>query len=295
LKNSDVNRRIFLLALACACLPLRARASPKFVPNSRGLLFLKGPSASFDLHSSNVYLKQAKTNNRNLMIYAHGGAGLRQADSKRAKLFERFGFDVMSFDAFAMNKLDPLWVNKNLSDEAKQQLVINVLTGAIRYANSLQHYENIVLFGQSNGARAILVILNELAPADKRKIRMIISEAPSSHGKALPNQHEIPIHLFVGSLDNWGGKSVSDLMWKRFNYLTRGTNETWFEQQILKGNPINLTVYEDAGHSFHDGPLREIERKLTGMGKTLGYLGANPEVVQNYEKALQKLIKPFTQ
>lgn len=285
--------KTWLLALACCWLTISAWASPQFEPNARGILFLKGPSAGFDLGSRHVYFKQVKADNPNLMIYAHGGGGLGRADRTRAALFGRFGFDVLSFDAFAMNEVQALWANRNLSDESKQQLVINVLTGAIQHANALAHYQNIVLYGQSNGARAILLVLNELAEIDKRKIKMILSEAPSSHGKAMPDTLDIPTHFFVGAVDNWGGNAESDLMWTRFNYLTRGTNQAWYEQQVKKGSPVHLTVYEGAGHGFHAGPLQGVERNLAGRGKTTGYLGADPAVVQTYENALESLVKPF--
>ncbi len=252
---------------------------------------LKGDSKSFDPNNRHVSFVKKGNSNKSLMIYAHGGGGMGPADVTRARLFESFGFDVLSFDAFAMNGVEALWANRNLSDYTKQELVRKVMVGGIEH--TYQVYENIVLYGQSNGAKVVIAVLNDLSEDKKAKIKVIISEAPAAWGLPLPNEIKIPIHFFVGSIDNWGGRmGEKDLMWSRF-VPPVGSMEDWYKNQVRLGGPVHLTEYPGAGHSFHAGPVKAVTRKMAGVGTITGYLGAPPEVLRQYEDDLKKLVQPF--
>jgi dienelactone hydrolase len=277
-------------ALSFLFLSCSGQAMPNFEPNDKGFLFLNEPSEQFSPNSRDVRFITTAANNKNIMVYAHGGGGMGPGDRTRAQLFEKFGFDVLYFDAFAMNGVNGLWANRNLSDQAKQQMVINVLVGAIQFANR-KGYENIVLYGQSNGARAILLVLNLLDETDKQKIKLILSEAPASFGNAYPAEIDIPTYFFVGDRDNWGGTHETDLMWERWNPMTQSTSKRWYEEQVKLGKPVQLTVYPGAGHGFHHGAFRGIERDMRAKGKITGYAGANPDVVRQYEKDLKDIIR----
>ena len=281
---------IFFIGIA---LFLNANSATQFEPRGpRGVHQLVGESEPFNIDSRHVQYIKSKDNNKNLMIYAHGGGGLGRADKTRAELFGTFGFDVLFFDAFAMNGVQPLWGNRNLGDETKQQLVLNVLKGAVKFANA-RNYETIVLYGQSNGARSILLVLNDLEETEQKAIKLILSEAPSNYGKSMPEKVKIPTYFFVGAMDNWAGKSEADLMWERHNPIALITNKNWYEKQLEIGSPVHLIVYEGAAHGIHDGPLQAVERDMGGRGKTIGFRGAKGEALAHYESDLKRISKQF--
>lgn len=258
-----------------------------FVQGTGKFWHLKGESKGFDKNNKYVKFKKTKNKNKYLMIYAHGGGGMTSADEKRVKLFEGFGFDIISFDAFKMNEIDANWANRNLSDATKQELVRNVLIGAL--LDTQQNYEKIVLFGQSNGARVAVALLGELNVEAKKKVKLVISEAPASGGLSLPNRVEVPIYFFVGSIDNWGGlKGDADLLWTRYSHPD-GSNDEWYNKQVRIGAPVHLVTYLGAGHSFHAGEVRAVTRKMAGSKVMTGYLGAPSKVIAQYESDLKKL------
>ena len=96
-----------------------SNAAPEF-SKPPGLLYLVGSSAKFSASDKWVQISKYRDGNNKLMIYAHGGGGLNDSDKLRVSLFKKLGFDTVSFDAFAMNELDGVWVNRNLTDRAKQ-------------------------------------------------------------------------------------------------------------------------------------------------------------------------------
>ena len=120
----------FILCISIILFQKVTYATPEF-SKGPGLLFLVGSSAGFTESNKFVNFEKVREENNKLMIYAHGGSGLTDADKIRVTLFKKLGFDTVSFDAFAMNELDGTWVNRNLTDRAKQDLITNVLRGAI--------------------------------------------------------------------------------------------------------------------------------------------------------------------
>ena len=264
-----------------------SNAAPEF-STSPGLKFLVGPSANFSASDKWVHITKHRDANNKLMIYAHGGGGLNDSDKLRVSLFKKLGFDTVSFDAFAMNELDGVWVNRNLTDRAKQDLIMNVMNGAIDFGMSQVSYTDIVFYGQSNGAK---VVINSIQRYDPNpRIKLILSEAPPPSGHPLPLDIQTPTVLFFGEKDNWGGMSENDLMWTRKFPHQPISNAEWVAQQSEKGRPVKVIFYPNAGHSFHSGRLMPISRTMAGIGTITGNLGANSEARIQYEKDLIQIV-----
>lgn len=184
--------KIFFFLIIIFFLKL-SNAAPEF-STSPGLKFLVGPSANFSASDKWVQIKKHRDANNKLMIYAHGGAGLTDSDKLRVSLFEKLGFDTISFDAFAMNELDGEWVNRNLTDRAKQDLIMNVMNGAVDFGMSQVSYTDIVFYGQSNGAK---VVINSIQRYDPNpRIKLILSEAPPPSGYPFLPDVQTPTVLF---------------------------------------------------------------------------------------------------
>jgi len=185
-----------LVLCICALFFLRAAyAAPEF-SKGPGLLFLVGSSAKFSDSNKWVQISKHQEKNNKLMIYAHGGAGLTDPDKRRVSLFKQWGFDTISFDAFAMNDLDGTWVNRNLTDRAKQDLIMNVMSGAVEFTLNQNTYTDIVLYGQSNGAKVVINVIKRHEP--NPRIKLILSEAPPPSGNPLPFDIQTTTYLFFG-------------------------------------------------------------------------------------------------
>jgi predicted esterase len=254
-----------------------------------GLLFLVGSSAPFSESDKGVQISKHHEKNNKLMIYAHGGAGMTDADKRRVTLFKQWGFDTVSFDAFAMNDLDGIWVNRNLTDRAKQDLIMNVMRGAIEFSLKQSTYTDIVLYGQSNGAKVVINAVNRHDP--KPQIKMILSEAPPPSGNHLPLAMKTPTYLFFGEKDNWGGLAEDDLMWTRkpSNALEPSIKD-WVTEQSYKGHPVKAILYPQSGHSFHSGNLTPVARNMAGIGTITGNIGASNEDRIQYEKDVKRIV-----
>jgi len=262
-------------------------AAPEF-SKGPGLLFLVGSSAKFTASDKWVHISKHRDENNKLMIYAHGGSGLTESDKLRVSLFKKLGFDTVSFDAFAMNELDGVWVNRNLTDKAKQDLIMNVMSGAIEFTLNQKSYTNIVFYGQSNGAK---VVINALRLQDSNpRIKLILAEAPPPSGHPLPYDIHTPTVPFFGEKDNWGGMSEKDLIWTRkFPYQPISTAE-WYAQQSDKGHPVKVIFYPNSGHSFHSGKLTPISRTMAGIGTITGNIGASTEDRIQYESDVKRIV-----
>ena len=275
------------LCIAALLFLRNSYAAPEF-SKGPGLLFLVGSSASFSESNKFVQISKHREKNDKLMIYAHGGAGITDSDKKRISLFKQWGFDTVSFDAFAMNDLDGTWVNRNLTDRAKQDLIMNVMSGAIDFTLKQKSYADIVLYGQSNGAK---VVINAIKRYESNpRIKLILSEAPPPSGNPLPMDIQTQTVIFFGEKDNWGGMSEQDLMLTRKTGNQSLSIKEWFTQQSEKGHPLRLILYPNSGHSFHSGKLTPVARTMAGMGTITGYLGANIEDQTQYEKDVKRIV-----
>lgn len=265
-------------------------AAPEF-SKGPGLLFLLGSSAGFTESNKLVNFEKIQEENNRLMIYAHGGSGLTEADKQRVSIFKKLGFDTVSFDAFAMNELDGTWVNRNLTDRAKQDLIMNVLSGAIVAMLNKSNYTDVVLYGQSNGAKVVINAIKK--QEDYNRIKLILSEAPPPSGYPLPPNLQIPTFLFYGEKDNWAGANEKDLMWTRKTPNQQLSIIEWAERLNLEGQPVKMIFYPNSGHSFHSGMLRPIPRNMAGIGIITGNLGASVEDKIKYESDIKRIVGEF--
>jgi len=278
----------FAICVAALSFFNSVHAAPEF-SKGPGLLFLVGSSAQFSESDKWVQISKHHEKNNKLMIYAHGGAGMTDSDKKRVSLFKQWGFDTVSFDAFAMNDLDGTWVNRNLTDGAKQNLIMNVLRGAIAFTLNQNAYTDIVLYGQSNGAKVVINAVNPYDP--KPQIKLILSEAPPPSGNPLPLAMKTPTFLFFGEKDNWGGMREDDLMWSRkLSYLVGPSIKEWVTQQAETGHPVKAILYPNSGHSFHSGKLTPVPRNMAGIGTITGNIGASNEDRVQYEKDVKRIV-----
>jgi dienelactone hydrolase len=280
----------FILCITILLFLKVTHAAPEF-SKGPGLLFLVGSSAGFTDSNKWVNFEKIREENNRLMIYAHGGAGLTEADKLRVTLFKKLGFDTVSFDAFAMNELDGTWVNRNLTDRAKQDLIMNVLSGAIEFMLNKSNYTDVVLYGQSNGAKVVINAIKK--QEDYQRIKLILSEAPPPSGYSLPLNTQIPTFLFFGERDNWGGTNEKDLMWTRKYPHQQLSIIEWVEQQAIKGQPVKVIFYPNSGHSFHSGKLTSISRNMAGIGTITGNLGASVEDRMKYEDDIKRIVGEF--
>jgi predicted esterase len=278
----------FAICVAALSFFNSVHAAPEF-SKGPGLLFLVGSSAQFSESDKWVQISKHHEKNNKLMIYAHGGAGMTDSDKKRVSLFKEWGFDTISFDAFAMNDLDGTWVNRNLTDGAKQNLIMNVMRGAIAFTLNQNAYTDIVLYGQSNGAKVVINAVNPYDP--KPQIKLILSEAPPPSGNPLPLAMKTPTFLFFGEKDNWGGMREDDLMWSRkLSYLVGPSIKEWVTQQAETGHPVKAILYPNSGHSFHSGKLTPVPRNMAGIGTITGNIGASNEDRVQYEKDVKRIV-----
>ena len=279
-----------ILCIAVLIFQKFAYATPEF-SKGPGLLFLVGSSAGFTESNKFVNFEKVREENNKLMIYAHGGSGLTDADKIRVTLFKKLGFDTVSFDAFAMNELDGTWVNRNLTDRAKQDLIMNVMSGAIAAMLNKSNYTDVVLYGQSNGAK---VVINAIKNQENYKhIKLILSEAPPPSGYPLPPNLQIPTFLFYGEKDNWAGANEKDLIWTRRTPNQQFSIIEWAERLNAEGQPVKMIFYPNSGHSFHSGILRSIPRNMAGIGTITGNLGASVEDKIKYEGDIKRIVDEF--
>jgi dienelactone hydrolase len=188
-----------------------------------------------------------------------------------------------------MNDLDGTWVNRNLTDGAKQNLIMNVMRGAIAFTLNQNAYTDIVLYGQSNGAKVVINAVNPYDP--KPQIKLILSEAPPPSGNPLPLAMKTPTFLFFGEKDNWGGMREDDLMWSRkLSYLVGPSIKEWVTQQAETGHPVKAILYPNSGHSFHSGKLTPVPRNMAGIGTITGNIGASTEDRVQYEKDVKRIV-----
>lgn len=280
----------FILCITILLFQKLTYATPEF-SKGPGLLFLVGSSAGFTESNKLVNFAKIREENNKLMIYAHGGSGLTEADKLRVTLFKKLGFDTVSFDAFAMNELDGTWVNRNLTDRAKQDLIMNVLSGAIVAMLNKSNYTDVVLYGQSNGAK---VVINAIKNQENyQRIKLILSEAPPPSGYPLPPNLQIPTFLFYGEKDNWAGANEKDLMWTRKTPNQQLSIIEWAERLNVEGQPVKMIFYPNSGHSFHSGMLRPIPRNMAGIGTITGNLGASVEDKIKYEGDIKRIVGEF--
>ncbi|MEM1189601.1 MAG: hypothetical protein AAGI72_13800 [Pseudomonadota bacterium] len=285
-------RSVLVIVLISACLasqaetPASGRSSlPELVPvGSRGWFSTKPPFAAFDPDSAHVDIWTPDSGDEApVLVYAHGGAGYRDDDRARVAMFRRNGFATISFDAYAMNGLDDWeFVSRRVTNSGKQNLIWGVFKGAVEYAIHSDAWDsrNIFLYGGSNGGRVVLFAGSEIS---NENIRGIVSEAPAATGFTL-RDYSTPTLVPFGKLDTWAGKSETDFVWTRTYPGSGPSVADWVEALREKGRPIELRLYENAGHLFFDGPLEKVTVKRGDTVLFQAFKGAGEGVLERYER-----------
>jgi dienelactone hydrolase len=275
--------------------------------------------ASFTPNHESVFIHQPKSiKPPPIVIYIHGGRGLLDADEDRIKIFQEKGFVTISFDAFLINGFGSEdWVQRNLTNSGKQNLSGKIARGAFEYAISQKKWDtrNIFLYGQSNGAAAVLYLPSLVS--DPSRIRGILSEGFSGIGYGLPQKLDIPTRFFYGQKDTWGAGDNKTIYQRKTTYWPRGnfwagrgknkfpknlTVQGWVDIQKTSGKDVDIIIYENAGHSFHsqeskDGDIGNYglypSNQCRGVGGYfcyVGYLGANFSELKKYNKDIDNFI-----
>jgi dienelactone hydrolase len=252
---------------------------------SRGWFTTAGTFAEFDPSHPSVEIWTPRgEKNAPIMVYAHGGAGLREDDRARVEMFRRHGFATISFDSYEMNGFDGWnFVTRKVTNKGKQNMIWGVFKGAVEYAakNDSWDNQNIFLYGGSNGARVVLHSATELA---NNPIRGVIAEAPAANGYPL-GDIEIPTIIPFGEKDNWAGRSETDYIWTR-SYPPRFpmSLEQWVQSLQEKGRPVKFIFYENAGHLLFVGPLKEVTVRRGDAASFTAYEGADEEALKQHER-----------
>ncbi len=278
-----------LVLCAAGCNAESAEPASPTVPElkevgSRGWFTTLAPFAEFDPGSPFVEI-WTPTGNRSapVVVYAHGGAGFREDDRRRVSMLRRHGFATISFDAYEMNGFDDWrFVTSRVTNGGKQNMIWHVFKGAVEYAagNGDWDNRNIFLYGASNGARVVLHGATELAD---NSVRGIIAEAPTANGYPI-GEISIPTIIPFGKKDNWAGRSETDYIWTRTYPSSPISLERLIKSLQEKGSPVRFLFYDNAGHSFHEGPLRQVTRgRANGISFT-AYEGADEDALARYER-----------
>ena len=123
------------------------------------------------------------------------------------------------------------------------------------------------------------------------RIKGILSEAPASTGRPLPDDLAIPTRIFYGQEDDWGNSpNVPTLMFERGN----PSMQVWVKTLRKKGRDIELILYEEAGHSFHSGRLHTKKRCFPSGRCSTGNLGASSKAVKLYERDAKVFIDAYS-
>ncbi|XOV79739.1 MAG: dienelactone hydrolase family protein [Aestuariibacter sp.] len=255
----------------------------------RGFYTTDGPYAEFNPSSENVFIEVPENDIRKpVIVYAHGGAGLREDDVRRVQMLNSNGFATISFDAYEMNGLDWKFVTRKVSNTGKQNLIFAVFKGAVDYARQGSRWdsENIFFYGSSNGGR---VILSAASTINMEHVRGIMSEAPAATGLAL-GDITVPTILAFGRLDTWAGKSNQDFIWKRTYPNNPISIDLWYQGLQKKNLPVSYRFYNNAGHNFHEGPLTKVTKQRGHGFSFTAYQGASTETKEQYEKDVVKFI-----
>jgi len=281
-----------LTLISVECKVISKTAELKEV-GSRGWYTTLEPFAGFDPNHESVEIYNPTEGKKvPIIVYAHGGAGYRDDDRARVEMFRRNGYATISFDSYEMNGLDWEFVTRKVTNNGKQNLIWNVLKGAVEYASKDNRWDNknIFLYGASNGGRTVLYAGSELT---KVNIKGIIAEAPAATGYAL-GDFIIPTIVPFGKLDTWAGKSDTDFVWTRTYPTSPISLENWAKSLQDKGRPIKFVFYENAGHLLFEGPLEKVKVRRGNNIAFIAYQGADDEALKQYEQDVIAFVKSNT-
>lgn len=294
-----VDRIVLPLVVISACFSSLAQTSdfaPSVTPElvsvgSRGWFTTNPPFAEFEPDNPHVEIWVPDgDNSAPVMVYAHGGAGYRDDDKARVEMFRRNGFATISFDAYEMNGLDDWeFVSRRVTNTGKQNMIWGVFKGAVDHAANSDAWDerNIFFYGGSNGGRVVLFAGSEIS---NENVRGIIAEAPAATGFNLDDYHT-PTLVPFGKLDTWAGKSDTDFVWTRTFPGSGLSVADWVDRRKDDGRPIELRLYDNAGHLFFDGPLEKVTVKRGDRVLFEAFKGAGDGVLELYERDVLNFVE----
>ena len=270
-----------------------------------GVNFVEPPYAGFDPCNASVDLK-INDKSDTFIVVLHGSGGVDLATTGISNRFQKAGFSVLMFDAFKMNKISRdgiFWASSVHSGSTGRMIYFSGLASLKWLAkNHPERSKKIIVYGFSLGGTAAA----HLAATDGlERLQMVFAEGPANSGIGLPDQLLKPVHVFYGALDNFGGSTPEEFLWRRrspclwnspvykmppsntvkCNYVTwtrgdRGqTVEEWVDEQKAKKADITFKFIDNASHGIFNG--RDINSlvRATPSGIKLNWTtGAKPGV-----------------
>jgi dienelactone hydrolase len=283
-----------------------------------GVNFVEPPYAGFDPCNGSVDLK-INDQSDTFVILLHGSGGLDTPTTGVGKRFEKAGFSVLMFDAYKMNKIsrDPIFWSTSVDGGSTGRMIYFSGLASIKWVmkNHPERSKKIIIYGVSTGGTAAA----HLAATDGLdRLQMVFAEGPNNAGIGLPDKLLKPVHVFYGALDNFGGSTADEFLWKRrssclwnapiynmpaantakcnYSTWTRGdrgqTVEEWVAEQKNKNADISFRFIDGASHAIFNG--RDINSlvRATPSGIKLNWTtGAKPGVADKLFDELLAVIR----
>ena len=283
-----------------------------------GVNFVEPPYAGFDPCNGSVDLK-INDQSDPFVVVLHGGGGLDPPTTGVGKRFEKAGFSVLMFDAFKMNKISRdgvFWASSVHAGSTGRMIYFSGLA-SIKWVmkNHPERSKNIILYGISTGGTAVA----HLAATDGLdRLQMVFAEGPANAGIGLPDKLLKPVHVFYGALDNFGGSTADEFLWKRrspclwnspsynmpaantakcnYSTWTRGdrgqTVEEWVAEQKNKNADISFRFIDGASHAIFNGrDINSLVRTTPSGIKLYWTTGAKPGVADKLFDELLAVIR----
>jgi dienelactone hydrolase len=283
-----------------------------------GVNFVEPPYAGFDPCNGSVDIK-INDQSDTFVVVLHGSGGLNPATTGVGKRFEKAGFSVLMFDAFKMNKISKdgiFWASAVHAGSTGRMIYFSGLA-SIKWLekNHPERSKKIIVYGLSMGGTAAIHLA---ATEGLESLQMVLAEGPGNAGIGFPNQLSKPVHVFYGALDNFGGSTEDEFLWKRrspclwnspiynmpaantakcnYSTWTRGdrgqTVEEWVAEQKNKNADISLKFIDGASHAIFNGrDINSLVRATPSGIKLYWTTGAKPGVADKLFDDLLTVIR----
>lgn len=283
-----------------------------------GVHFVEPPYAGFDPCNDSVDLK-INDKSDTFVIVLHGGYGMDNAQTGVGRRFQKVGYSVLMFDAFKMNKINRdgvFWATSVHSGSTGRMIYFSGL-GAIQWLlkNHPDRSRKIVIYGISTGG---IAAVNLAATPGLDALQVVLAEGPNNAGIGFPDHLIKPVHIFYGSMDNFGGSREDEFLWMRrspclwdspnynmpagssdrCNYSTwkrgqRGqTVEEWVDAQKKIGANITFKLVDGAAHGIFNGrDINSLVRATPSGIKLYWTTGAKPGVADKLFEEILSIIR----
>jgi dienelactone hydrolase len=283
-----------------------------------GVNFVEPPYAGFDPCNGSVDIK-INDQSDTFVVVLHGSGGLDPATTGVGKRFEKAGFSVLMFDAFKMNKISRdgvFWAASVHAGSTGRMIYFSALA-SVKWVikNYSERSKKIIVYGLSTGG----TVAAHLAATDGLdRLQIVFAEGLANAGIGLPDQISKPVHVFYGALDNFGGSTEDEFLWKRrslclwnspiynmpasntarcnYSTWTRGdrgqTVEEWVVEQKNKNADISLKFIDGASHAIFNGrDINSLVRATPSGIKLYWTTGAKPGVADKLFDDLLTVIR----